>query len=182
MGSLETWVLYCRAVLGLEAHDTLALIDPHGMVRSKAMSDARGAVRLPHNISLGRETAAARTVARHVGAGVHHIAFACDDILSVARGLQRRGAPILEIPANYYDDLQARHALPGAVLDAYRDLNILYDRIGAGEFLHLYSDFFHDRFFFEFVQRIRGYDNYGVANAPIRMAAHARRAAAPVAA
>jgi 4-hydroxyphenylpyruvate dioxygenase len=178
MGSLDTWVLYLRSVLGLRARDAFVLTDPHGMVRSKAMSDAEGAVRLPLNISLGRETAAARTVARHVGAGVHHIAFACTDLLSVARNLRYRDAPILEVPPNYYDDLQARHALPDAVVNAYRDLNILYDRIGDAELLHLYSDFFHDRFFFEFVQRIGGYDDYGVANAQIRMAAHARRTGA----
>ena len=46
--------------------------------------------------------------------------------------------------------------------------------LGEGEFLHVYSEPFQDRFFFEFVQRINGYDQYGAANAPFRMAAFAR--------
>jgi 4-hydroxyphenylpyruvate dioxygenase len=40
--------------------------------------------------------------------------------------------------------------------------------------LHCYSEPFAGGFYFEFVQRIGGYDQYGAANAPVRMAALAR--------
>ena len=53
--------------------------------------------------------------------------------------------------------------------------NILYDRDDAGEFLHAYTDPFDDRFFFEIVQRIGDYQQYGAANASVRMAAQAKR-------
>jgi 4-hydroxyphenylpyruvate dioxygenase len=52
-------------------------------------------------------------------------------------------------------------------------LNILYDRDADGEYFQLYSRAFAKRFFFEIVQR-QGYDAYGAANAPIRLAAQSR--------
>ena len=51
--------------------------------------------------------------------------------------------------------------------------NILYDWAADGEYFQLYSRAFAKGFFFEIVQR-RGYDAYGAANAPIRLAAQSR--------
>ena len=60
-------------------------------------------------------------------------------------------------------------------------MGILYDRTAGGEYFHVYSSSFADRFFFEIVQRTDGYDAYGALNAPARMAsqAQARRAGDP---
>ena len=62
-----------------------------------------------------------------------------------------------------------------ARIDDAAPLNLLYDRDEAGEFLHAYTDTFDDRFFFEIVQRCGGYQQYGAANAAVRMAAQAQR-------
>ena len=51
-------------------------------------------------------------------------------------------------------------------------LRVLYDRIGAGEFLHLYTRAING-VFFEVIERRGGYDRYGEANAPVRLAAQA---------
>jgi 4-hydroxyphenylpyruvate dioxygenase len=80
------------------------------------------------------------------------------------------GARFVAISDNYYDDLLARFALDAALVERMRALGILYDRDGAGgEYFHIYSESFADRFFFEIVQR-SGYDAYGALNAPARMA------------
>ena len=63
-------------------------------------------------------------------AELQHVAFACGDALAAARAMRERGAPILPIPDNYYDDLAARFALDPALLDALRELGVLYDRNG----------------------------------------------------
>ncbi len=86
-----------------------------------------------------------------------------------------RGARFLPIPGNYYEDVEARWGLDSDRLDMLRAHNILYDRDDAGEFLHAYTDPFDDRFFFEIVQRIGDYQQYGAANASVRMAAQAKR-------
>ena len=53
-----------------------------------------------------------------------------------------------------------------------RALGVLYDRVKDGEFFHVYTQTFRDRFFFEIVQR-RNYDLFGAANTPVRLAAQA---------
>jgi 4-hydroxyphenylpyruvate dioxygenase len=104
-----------------------------------------------------------------------HVAFATDDIVSTARAAVAAGAPVLPVPANYYDDLDARLALPAEQLAAMRELNLLYDRNSDGEFWHFYTAVLGGRVFFEVVQRVGGYDGYGELNSPVRMAAHRRQ-------
>ncbi|MGI5290150.1 bifunctional sugar phosphate isomerase/epimerase/4-hydroxyphenylpyruvate dioxygenase family protein [Nonomuraea polychroma] len=149
--------LFYRSVLGLRPQGGLELPDPYGLLRSKAMSAPDGAVRMVVNIA-------------QVGAGDipwQHVALACDDILAVARRLHaEHPGLLLPIPGNYYDDLEARHEVDPEL----RRLGVLYDRDeDGGEFLHLYTVTV-GRVFFELVQRIGGYDGYGAANAPIRLA------------
>ena len=74
------------------------------------------------------------------------------------------------MPQNYYDDLDARLDLAPELLERLRRASALYDRDQHGEFLHLYTEVLGGRVFFEVVQRIGGYQGYGVVNAPVRMA------------
>ncbi|MFF4615827.1 bifunctional sugar phosphate isomerase/epimerase/4-hydroxyphenylpyruvate dioxygenase family protein [Nonomuraea jabiensis] len=148
--------LFYRTVLGLRPQESLELPDPYGLLRSKAMSAAEGAVRMVINL--------AQVGARDLP--WQHVALACDDVVAVARRL-RAGHPelLLPIPANYYDDLEARH---DSVDPELRELGVLYDRDAHGEFLHLYTVTV-GRVFFELVQRTGGYQGYGAGNAPIRL-------------
>lgn len=173
-GEMDSRVLFYRAVLGFEAAATWLLPDPNGLVKSRAVTSKGHQVRIPLNVSQGRRTATARQVDTQGGAGVHHVAFSCTDIFASVAFLRKMGASLLNIPANYYEDLAMRFELDEAFIAKLKAAHILYDRIGSGEFLHVYSEPYQDRFFFEFVQRIGGYDQYGAANAPFRMAAIAR--------
>ncbi|MCP2252761.1 4-hydroxyphenylpyruvate dioxygenase [Prauserella aidingensis] len=159
--------LFYRSVLGLEPRHDAEFAAPFGLVRSRALTDARGLVRIAlHGTVLRRGDWAP---------GVpdpQHIAFASDDIFASARAMRARGAPLLPIPDNYYDDLEARMELDPDLLAALRECQVLYDRDDDGEFFHFHTEVLGDRVFFEVVQRVGGYDGYGVANAPVRMAAH----------
>ena len=86
--------------------------------------------------------------------------------------LDENGVELLEVPENYYDDLEAKLDLPPEQLDALRRNNVLYDRDGEGEYFQVYTRAFEQRFFFEIVER-RGYGGYGAVNAPVRLAAQA---------
>jgi 4-hydroxyphenylpyruvate dioxygenase len=173
-GRMDGFVLFYRAIFGLEPQQLWELPDPYGLIQSRAMVSPDGSVRLPLNFSESRETATGRFVTAYAGAGVHHIAFSTDDIVATVQRITALGAPMLPVPANYYDDLAARHGLDDALLAELARWNLLYDRDEAGEFLHAYTDTFHDRFFFEIVER-RGYQGFGAANASVRMAAQAAR-------
>jgi 4-hydroxyphenylpyruvate dioxygenase len=162
--SFDEAVLFYRSVLGLEPRESLELAAPDGLVRSRAVMSADGSVRLALNVPvLAAGTGAA--------ASLQHVAFASHDALAAARRMAERGAPPLAIPENYYDDLAARIGLDADLIDAMRDLGVLYDRDARGELLHFYTPPVAGRLFFEVVERRGGYDGYGAANAPVRMAA-----------
>jgi len=167
-GMLDSFVLFWRALFGLAPDAPWELPDPFGLVRSRAFT--AGEVRLPLNVSESGRTGTGRFVSALAGSGVHHLAFAAPDAAKAAAG-----APLLRIPPNYYEDLDARFGLPPALLaDLARD-RLLFDRDAAGgAFRHGYTTAFQDRFFFEVAERRGGYAGFGAANAAVRMAAQGR--------
>lgn len=175
MGRMDNFVLFYRALFGFIPEQLWEIPDTMGLIQSRTMASPRRTIRLPLNISESRETTTGHFLTTSSGAGVQHIAMATTDMQKAMDQLAARSARFLPIPGNYYEDIEARWGLEPDRLDMLRAHNILYDRDDAGEFLHAYTDPFDDRFFFEIVQRIGGYQQYGAANASVRMAAQAKR-------
>jgi 4-hydroxyphenylpyruvate dioxygenase len=175
MGRMDNFVLFYRALFGFTPEQLWEIPDTMGLIQSRTMASAGRTIRLPLNISESRETTTGRFLTTSSGAGVQHIAMATIDLRRAIDQLAARGARFLPIPGNYYEDIEARWGLDPDRLAMLRAHNILYDRDDAGEFLHAYTDPFDDRFFFEIVQRIGDYQQYGAANASVRMAAQAKR-------
>jgi 4-hydroxyphenylpyruvate dioxygenase len=174
-GHVERWVLFYRAVLGLQPRGQAVLHDPYGVIRSRPLESANRALRYVLNVSERERTAVARSVGRFGGAGVHHIAIEVADAEAAALALRARGAALLPIPANYYDDLAARHGLDDTLVARWQSAGLLYERDAeGGEFLHAYTVPFDDRFFFEIVERRGVYSGYGATDAPVRLAALAQ--------
>ncbi|MFI6354584.1 bifunctional sugar phosphate isomerase/epimerase/4-hydroxyphenylpyruvate dioxygenase family protein [Streptomyces sp. NPDC050743] len=158
--------LFHRSVLGLTAQESVDLADPYGLMRSRAVANADGSVRIALGVG-----AAPTDDTVHAA----HIALATDDVVAAARAFRAAGGRLLPVPGNYHDDLAARYDLADDELETYRDLGILYDRDAGGAFRHCYTETV-GRVFFELVQRDPGYQGYGAANAPVRLAAqHAGR-------
>ncbi|MFV0262426.1 MAG: bifunctional sugar phosphate isomerase/epimerase/4-hydroxyphenylpyruvate dioxygenase family protein [Kluyvera sp.] len=170
--SRDNWVMFFRAVLGFTLEHEQTMPDPYGLVRSLAVQSPQGNVRLALNISQSRATQIARSVACYQGAGLQHAAFASRDLTGLLESQPLAASLSLPVPANYYDDLQARFG-DAAQADILQRQQILYDRDGAGgEFLHRYTwPFSEGRFFFELTERRHGYAQYGAVNAAVRLAA-----------
>jgi 4-hydroxyphenylpyruvate dioxygenase len=166
--------LFYRSVLGLEPLESLELAAPSGLVRSRAVTNGDGSVRLALNVPVLAHDS-------RPGAGPQHVAFACSDIFGVADRMRERGLVPLAIPDNYYDDLAARTDLAPSLIVAMRDLRVLYERDQDGEFLHFYTHTVGARLCFEVVERRGGYAGYGAGNAPVRMAAQRAEATAAAA-
>jgi 4-hydroxyphenylpyruvate dioxygenase len=160
--------LFYSSVLGLTLRESVELADPRGLLHSRAVTNA------DETLCLALNCAPHPTHDDQHGQHGQHIAFAVPDILASARRLCAFGIGTLAIPANYYDDLEARFVLPEKTLAQYRELGILYDRDESGEFLHCYTASV-GRVFFEVVQRIDGYRGYGASNAAVRLAAQHNR-------
>ncbi len=173
--ALDSWVLFCRAVLGMRPGDSLELSDPNGLIRSAGMASPDRGVRFVLNVSLSQRTHTARTIDTLGGRSVQHIGIGCSDIVETVSRLAAAGVEFVAISANYYDDLLASRDLDPALVARMRKLGIVYDRSAEGEYFHAYGTSFADRFFFEIVQRVGPYDGYGALNAPARMASQAQQ-------
>jgi 4-hydroxyphenylpyruvate dioxygenase len=171
-----SWLLFYTSLFALDRIPQLAIADPAGLVQSRPLVNADGSVRLILNGSQATRTLSSRFVSEHFGSGVQHIAFTSPDIFAAVAAMRAAGLDFLDIPENYYDDLEARYGLEPAFLDRLREHHILYDRDGEAEFLQVYTHVFAQRFFFEIVERRGGYAGFGAVNAPVRLAAQAREA------
>jgi 4-hydroxyphenylpyruvate dioxygenase len=174
LDQLDTWVLFTRAVLGLEPGESLELADPFGLIRSRGVANAARSVRLVLNVSLSQRTRTARTLSVTGGGAVHHIALRCNDIFESVERLRANGTRFVPISGNYYDDLATRIDLDASLLARMRAAGVLFDRSPAGDYLHIYTESIEGGLFFELAQRTAGYDAYGALNAPARMASQAQ--------
>ncbi|MFC8227114.1 bifunctional sugar phosphate isomerase/epimerase/4-hydroxyphenylpyruvate dioxygenase family protein [Streptomyces sp. NPDC057287] len=156
--------LFHRGVLGLRPHASVDLADPYGLLRSRAVSNEDGTVRIALGVGASPTEEGVR------GGRPQHVALLTDALVTTVRRALAAGARLLPVPANYYDDLDARYEFAPGELETYRELGILYDRDEKGEFRHCYT-VTAGRVFFELVERVGGYDGYGVGNAPVRLAA-----------
>ena len=154
-------VLFLTSVFGLAADAPTEVAGPSGLVRSQVMRTADGSIRLPLNVAPQvLETADMP----------QHVAFACTDVVAVARAARARGMRFLAVPDNYYDYVAGRFGVDSDTVAELRELDLLYDRSPDGTFVHFYTRTVGS-VFFEFVQRIGDYDGYGTDNAPVRLAA-----------
>ncbi len=179
---MQSWLLYYISTFDMQKSAIVDVADPAGVVHSQAIESPEGEVRLNLNGAETHRTFAGAFLADRFGAGVQHIAFRTDDIFETSARLAASGFRRLAISPNYYADLQAEFGLDDAFVERLKDSNILYDRVGEGEYFQIYSVPIFDEFFFEIVERRNGYAGYGARNAPVRLAAqvqHRRPAGMP---
>ena len=168
-----TWLLFYTSLMDVKKIPPQDVADPGGLVKSQVIESDDGGLRVILNASQSQRTQSSRFLTAVVGSGVQHLAFATQEIFATVSSLQRNGVDLLQIPENYYDDLEAKLDLPPDLLNKLKANNILYDRDGDGEYFQVYTETFEQRFFFEIVER-RRYAGYGAANASVRLAAQAR--------
>ena len=171
-----TWLLFYTSIFETIKTPMVDVIDPAGLVRSQAIENEQGTLRITLNGAENWKTLAGHFIAEGFGSAVQHVAFASDDIFASVKTLRANGFTPLAISRNYYDDLEARFGLDAELSDRLRAENILYDRDGDhGEYFQVYSPHYGDGFFFEIVERRGQYNGYGGPNAPFRIAAQKRQ-------
>ncbi len=177
-----SWVLFYISIFRTRKLPAVDVVDPGGLVRSQVIEsesdieiESNGAaLRLTLNGAESARTLAGHFLAKGFGSTIQHLALSTDDIFATAARMQALGFKALDVPANYYDDLEARFGLDEETTAGLRRHGILFDRDDAGEYLQFYTRNYGDGFFFEIVQRRDAYNGYGAANAPVRIAAQRR--------
>lgn len=169
-----SWALFFTTLFEMDKSPMLDVIDPDGLVRSQAVADPRGAVRLTLNGAESHRTLAGAFAAEQFGSAVQHLALATDDIFAALAEMEARGLTLLPMPGNYYADLITRFDIPPELLARMQAAHVLYDEENGRPFFQAYAKPTAGGLFFEIIQRASGYAGYGAPNAPFRIAAQKR--------
>ena len=167
---MDKWVKFYEDVMGFKlllTFDDKDISTEYTALMSKVVSNGNGYIKFPIN-----EPAAGRKKSQieeyldyYHSAGVQHIALATDDILHTVAELRNRGVDFLQVPGNYYDDLEERVGKVDEDMEDLRKLNILVDRDDEGYLLQIFTKPVEDRptVFYEIIQR-KGAKSFGKGN------------------
>ncbi|WP_344924591.1 VOC family protein, partial [Saccharopolyspora gregorii] len=162
-------ILFYRSVLGLDPEPPVEFAAPFGLVRSRLVLDPGGTVRLALDSAVLRRGSWAPAVPNP-----QHVALSTDDVFATARAVRELGAPVVAIPDNYYDDLDAGWSWTRS---SRRGCGSARCSTTGTRAASTCTSRWRCRLavFFEVVQRVGGYRGRGEHNTPVRMAAHRRR-------
>ena len=113
-----SWEQFYTGLFDVQRAPQLEIADPLGLVKSQVLQNKDGSLRLVLNASTATQTMSSRFLSEFFGAGVQHIAFACDDIFKAVSAMRAAGATFLTIPDNYYDDIDSRYELDPALAES----------------------------------------------------------------
>jgi 4-hydroxyphenylpyruvate dioxygenase len=167
-GSREHWVRQYEETFGFErvGHDEHIEVDGSAFNMTTVRA-SRGSATLVfvEPDAVARRSQIADYLDHFRGPGVHHIAFASDDILETVAALHSRGLRMLDVPSGYY--VAARERLvgldvPWAELEHF---GVLVDRDEEGHLFQVFTEPIGDRptVYLEIIQRVGatgfGHDN-----------------------
>ncbi|GMU11519.1 4-hydroxyphenylpyruvate dioxygenase [Corallococcus caeni] len=155
-GTLDATVRFYQHAFGFhQSHEEVVHTRQSGM-NSKVVQSPSTRIILPLQEPLSAENPGqiGEFLRRNGGPGVQHIALLTADIVGVVREL-RRHTRFLEIPAPYYERLEARLGALDFDLAPLRELGILVDRDAWGTLLQTFTRSEHPKqtLFFEVIQR-----------------------------
>ena len=167
---MNTWASYYEDIFNFKSfieftEDDIAT--QYSALRSKVMKSSNNKIKLPINEPAEglKKSQIQEYIDFNNGAGVQHIALLTTDILSTISALRRNGIDFLDVPDNYYDDLQDRVGIIDEDIKKLKELKILVDRDSDGYLLQLFTKPIQDRptLFIEIIQR-KGCQGFGKGN------------------
>jgi 4-hydroxyphenylpyruvate dioxygenase len=170
LGRMDEWVGFYQQVMGFTNMKEFVgddIATEYSALMSKVVADGSRKVKFPIN-----EPAAGKKKSQideylefYGGAGVQHIALACDDIVATVRAMQAAGVAFLDTPGSYYDTLGEWAGRTRVEVGTLRELGILADRDEDGYLLQIFTKPVQDRptVFFELIER-HGSEGFGKGN------------------
>ena len=147
-GSREHWARFYEEVFRFERIGR----DEHVEIDGSAftMATVRGPGGAPTLVLAepaegSRRSQIADYIDRFGGPGVHHIAFATDDIFATVAGAATRGLRLLDVPPGYYEQTRRRLADLDVSWDELERSGILVDRDGDGHLFQVFTGPLGDR-------------------------------------
>jgi 4-hydroxyphenylpyruvate dioxygenase len=170
LGRMDEWVAYYQRVLGFTEMIHFSDEDistEYSALMSKVVADGQGRIKFPINEPAEgrRKSQIEEYLEFYGGAGVQHIAFATEDIVTAVSRLTDHGIRFLRTPDAYYEELPGRVGEIDAQISDLRRLGILADRDDEGYLLQIFTKPIGDRptLFFELIER-HGSRGFGQGN------------------
>jgi 4-hydroxyphenylpyruvate dioxygenase len=170
LGDMNRWVKFYEEVLGfklLVTFDDKDISTDYTALMSKVVSNGNGYIKFPINEPANgkKKSQIEEYLDFYKGAGVQHIAIACDDIVHTVESLRNNGIEFLYVPDNYYDTVLERVGTIKEDLQELKRMNILVDRDEEGYLLQIFTKPLMDRptVFFEIIER-HGAKSFGKGN------------------
>ncbi len=166
-GDRERWTRHYCDALGM-VHNSA---DEHVNVEGSAFSmstvhlPSGGALVLAEPTPSQRKSQITGFLESFGGPGVHHIAFATDDIGMTARELRDRGIQTLTVPGTYHEEAPTRLRDVDVPWKELAELGVLVDTDARGHLLQAFTEPLGDRptTYLEIIQR-EGMAGFGTAN------------------
>lgn len=100
------------------------------------------------------------------GPGIHHLAFATDDIITTIQHFSEREVEFVTFPASYYNLLRDNSDFKGIDIDNLEKHGILIDKEEDTYLLQKFIKPISERpfFLYEIVQRVNGYNGFALKN------------------
>ncbi|MEM8900542.1 MAG: 4-hydroxyphenylpyruvate dioxygenase [Bacteroidota bacterium] len=170
LGEMNQWVSFYQDVLGFTqilSFDDKDISTEYTALMSKVMSNGNGRIKFPINEPADgmKKSQVEEYLDFYGGAGVQHLAVACDSIIETVTELKERGIEFLRVPDTYYEELKDRVGNIDEDIEALRELGILVDRDDEGYLLQIFTQPVEPRptMFFEIIQR-KGATSFGKGN------------------
>lgn len=166
-GQVESTVDFYRTVLDFEMIFTELIVVGDQAITTKVVQSRSGAVTLTLiEPDVTRQAGHIdEFLARHGGAGVQHIAFGTDDIVTAVDTIRTRGVEFLHTPPAYYERLPERLELARYSVAELERMKVLVDSDHDGQLFQIFTRSVHPRntLFFEVIERL-GARGFGGGN------------------
>jgi len=169
-GQMNKWVDFYADVMGFKqiiSFDDNDISTEYTALMSKVMSNGNERIKFPINEPAKgkKKSQIEEYIDFYQGAGVQHVAMACDNIIDTVTKLRDRGIEFLRVPDTYYQTLKNRVGPIDEHVEQLRNLGILVDRDDEGYLLQIFTKPVEDRptVFYEIIQR-KGARSFGKGN------------------
>lgn len=162
-GEMEKWSKFYKEIFGFTEVRYFDIKGVKTGLQSFALRSPDGSFCIPINEGTEAKSQINEYLEEYKGAGVQHIAFLTDDIVSSVAGINKAGISTLDIDNEYYAEVFER--VPNVTEDhkKLQDLQILIDGDEEGYLLQIFTKNIIGPIFIEIIQR-KNHLSFGEGN------------------
>jgi 4-hydroxyphenylpyruvate dioxygenase len=163
-GRMDEWAAFYEKLFNFRE---IRYFDIHGArtgLHSRALVSPCGRIRIPINEPTEAGSQIQEYLEVYHGEGIQHVALATTDIYGAVERLRTNGIRFLDVPATYYDAVDARVPGHGEDLARMRRDGILVDGTSKGDkLLQIFTTTVIGPIFFEIIER-HEHEGFGEGN------------------